>query len=166
MSTIKDIFTKPVLVFGCGNILIGDDGFGPSVIDHLLAHFDLPADVAALDVGTGIRDVLFDLALMPTKPRVIFIVDAVFESGKRPGELFEIDTRGLPANKTNDFSLHMFPSVNLLDDLQERSGVRIRVLAVQAEAMPDGIRQGLSSSVSAAVPLACRWLHDRIGELS
>ncbi len=79
MSTIQDLFTKPVLIFGCGNVLIGDDGFGPAVIDHLLANFDLPGGVAAFDVGTSARELLFDLVLMPDKPKVIFIVDAVFE---------------------------------------------------------------------------------------
>ncbi|MGC9966815.1 MAG: hydrogenase maturation protease [Syntrophobacteraceae bacterium] len=166
MSAIEDLFTKPVLVFGCGNILIGDDGFGPAVIEHLLAHFDLPPEVVALDIGTGIRDVLFDLALMPGKSETILIVDAVFESGKRPGEIFEIGIDLVPAKKANDFSLHMFPSVNLLKVLRERAGVDIRVLAVQAERMPDEIRQGLSDSVSAAVPGACQWLLDRIEELS
>jgi coenzyme F420 hydrogenase subunit delta len=166
MSAIEDLFTKPVLVFGCGNILIGDDGFGPAVIEHLVAHFDLPPEVAALDVGTGVRDVLFDLALMPGKAEAILIVDAVFESGKRPGEIFELDIGRVPANKANDFSLHMFPSVNLLKVLRQRAGVNIRVLAVQAAGMPDGIRRGLSDSVSAAVPGACQWLLDRIGELS
>lgn len=166
MSTIEDLFTKSVLVFGCGNILMGDDGFGPAVIEHLLANFDLPPQVAAFDAGTAIRDLLFDLALMPRKPETILIVDAVFESEKRPGEIFEIDVCLVPANKASDFSLHMFPSVNLLDVLRERRGVNIRVLVVQAENMPEEIGQGLSDSVSAAVPGACRWLLHRIGELS
>jgi coenzyme F420 hydrogenase subunit delta len=166
MSAIEDLFTKPVLVFGCGNVLIGDDGFGPAVIRHLLAHFDLPPEVGALDVGTGMRDALFDLALMSGKPEAILIVDAVFESGMRPGEIFEIDLSEIRAKNANNFSLHMFPSVNLLSVLREAAGVKIRVLAVQAERMPDEIRQGLSDPVSAAVPAACQWLLERIGELS
>ena len=166
MSVIKELFSKPVLIFGCGNILIGDDGFGPSVIDHLLAHFDLPANVAAFDVGTGIREFLFDLALLPGKREAIFIVDAVFESGRPPGEVFELGVGGLPENKVNDFCPHMFPSVNLLEYLQNNAGVRIRVLTVQAESMQIEIRQGLSNPVNAAVPVACRWLMERIGELS
>jgi Ni,Fe-hydrogenase maturation factor len=54
----------------------------------------------------------------------------------------------------------------LLDVLRERAGVDIRVLVVQAESMPDEIRHGLSDSVSAAVPGACRWLLDQIEGLS
>jgi len=165
-GTIQDLFTKPVLIFGCGNILIGDDGFGPAVIDHLLANFDLPPDVAAFDVGTRIREILFDLMLMADRPKVIFIVDAVFESGKRLGEIFEVEIAQIAPKKANDFSLHMFPSINLLNDLQNGAGVKIRVLAVQAEKMPDKIQQGLSDSVKAAVPGACEWLLRQIEETS
>ncbi len=166
MSTVQDLFTKPVLIFGCGNILIGDDGFGPSVIDYLLTNYELPSEVAALDVGTSVREFLFDLVLMPQKPRVIFIVDAVSESGMRPGETFEIDISRIPLKKVNDFSLHMFPSINLLNDLQDGAGVKIRVLVVQVEKIPDEIRPGLSDSVKAAVPGACEWLLRQIEELS
>jgi coenzyme F420 hydrogenase subunit delta len=158
MGTIEDLFSKPVLIFGCGNILIGDDGFGPAVIDHLLANFDLPSEVAAFDAGTGVREMLFDLVLMAKRPEVIFIVDAAFEPGKRPGEIFEMDINRISPRKMNDFSPHMFPSINLLQDLQDRAGVRVRVLAVQAESVPEEIRQGLSGSVKAAVPEACQWL--------
>ncbi len=165
-GTIQDLFTKPVLIFGCGNILIGDDGFGPAVIGHLLANFDLPPEVAAFDVGAGIREILFDLMLMADRPKVIFIVDAAFESAKQPGEIFEIEIAQIAPKKANDFSLHMFPSINLLNDLQNGTGVKIRVLAVQAEKMPDTIGQGLSDSVKAAVPVACEWLLRRIEQTS
>ncbi len=166
MSTIQDLFTKPVLIFGCGNILIGDDGFGPSVIDHLLANYELPPEVAALDVGTSVREILFDLVLMPEKPKFIFIVDAVSQTGREPGEIFEMDISKIPPEKVNDFSLHMFPSINLLNDLQDGGGVKIRVLAVQVENMPDEVRPGLSDSVKAAVPRASEWLLHQIEELS
>ena len=49
---------KSILIFGCGNTLWGDDGFGPAVIEHLHRHYQLPEDVI---VGTSIRDLLFDL---------------------------------------------------------------------------------------------------------
>jgi coenzyme F420 hydrogenase subunit delta len=56
-----EMFEKSILIFGCGNILWGDDGFGPAVIQCLNEQYRLPADVLALDVGTSIRDLLFDL---------------------------------------------------------------------------------------------------------
>ena len=158
------MFTKPVLIFGCGNILIGDDGFGPAVVDHLLENFKLPSHVAALDVGTSIRELLFDLVLMSERPRLIIIVDSVVNSPHRPGEIFELDVDQIPSIKVNDFSLHQFPSVNLLRELREGAGVKVRVLAVQVGKIPDEIEQGLSDPVRAAVPVACEWLLREIEE--
>lgn len=165
MGTVQDLFDKPVLVFGCGNTLVGDDGFGPAVIDYLSAHYTLPSHAAAFDAGTGIRELLFDLALMPKKPRLIFIIDAVSDSPNAPGEIFEIDMNLIPAIKVNDFSLHQFPSVNLLRELREDAGVEIRVLAVQAKEIPEEVRPGLSDQVRAAIPRACEWLVRAIEEV-
>ena len=50
-----EMFNKRVLIFGCGNVLFGDDGFGPQVVEYLTQHYKLPSDVYALDVGTSIR---------------------------------------------------------------------------------------------------------------
>lgn len=91
---LKDLFEKSVLIFGCGNILWGDDGFGPAVIQRLQEHYRLPADVLAMDVGTSIRDILFDLVLSDKKPRQIFIIDAVEYPDRQPGEVFEIPLPG------------------------------------------------------------------------
>ncbi|MEM5788930.1 MAG: hydrogenase maturation protease [Syntrophobacteraceae bacterium] len=164
-TTIQDLFTKPVLIFGCGNILMGDDGFGPAVIDHLQENYRLPSHVAALDVGTSIRELLFDLVLMPERPRIIYIVDAVFNSEHLPGEIFETDIARIPSIKVNDFSLHQFPSVNLLRELQDGAGVRVRVLAVQVGKIPEEIGQGLTEPVRAAVPRASGWLFKEIEEM-
>jgi coenzyme F420 hydrogenase subunit delta len=159
---INEIFTKPTLIFGCGNILLGDDGFGPAVIHHLEENHPLPETVFALDVGTSIRDLLFDLVLSPSKPEKILILDAVSRPGRQVGELFEIDVLDIPENKVNDYSLHQFPSVNLLQELKTLGGIQVKVLAVQAETIPDEIRPGLSPEVRASVPGACRWIMEQI----
>jgi coenzyme F420 hydrogenase subunit delta len=159
---IQEIFDRPVLIFGCGNVLLGDDGFGPAVIERLNRDYRLPRQIAAVDVGTSVRDLLFDLLLVPTKPRRIFIIDAVSQPGKSPGELFELDLHELPVYKTNDFSLHQFPSVNLLEELKSSAGVDVRVLVVQAKDIPDEVRPGISPEVEAAIPRACAWLWEQI----
>jgi coenzyme F420 hydrogenase subunit delta len=48
---IAELFEKSVLIFGCGNILWGDDGFGPAVIPALTERYPLPTDLLALAVG-------------------------------------------------------------------------------------------------------------------
>jgi coenzyme F420 hydrogenase subunit delta len=155
---INEIFSKPILIFGCGNILLGDDGFGPAVIDHLEANHTLPDTVWAMDVGTSIRDILFDLVLSPSKPKKILILDAVSRPDRNPGDLFEIDVQDIPENKVNDYSLHQFPSVNLLKELKDIAGIEVNVLAVQTQSIPDEVCPGLSPEVQASIPAACHWV--------
>jgi coenzyme F420 hydrogenase subunit delta len=159
---IEELFSKPILIFGCGNVLFGDDGFGPLVIEHLQKHFPLPSSVGAFDVGTSIGDILFDFLLSPRRPSHIFIVDAVSAPNRAPGELFELEIQELPASKSVDFSLHQFPSVNLLLELRDDAGIQVQILAVQASRIPDAVEPGLSPAVEAAVPGACEWLMTRI----
>src|SRR4030042_7209519 len=124
-------FEKRVLSFGCGNILWGDDGFGPAVVRHLKEQHQLSEDVLALDVGTSIRDILFDLILSEQKPQQLIIVDAVGYPDRQPGEVFEIPVEGIPETKVSDFSLHQFPTVNTLQELKEYSGIKVRIIVGQ-----------------------------------
>jgi len=152
---IRDLFKKPILVFGCGNILFGDDGFGPAVVEHLKKHYLLPEDVLAMDVGTSIRDTLFDLALSEKKPKKIIVVDAVDYPDRRPGEIFEIPVEGIPGKKTADFSLHQFPTINLLQELKDHTGIEITVIVAQTDTLPETIQPGLSKAMEDAVVEAC-----------
>ena len=152
---IRDLFKKPILVFGCGNILFGDDGFGPAVVEHLKKHYLLPEDVLAMDVGTSIRDTLFDLALSEKKPKKIIVVDAVDYPDRRPGEIFEIPVEGIPGKKTADFSLHQFPTINILQELKDHTGIEITVIVAQTDTLPETIQPGLSKAMEGAVVEAC-----------
>jgi coenzyme F420 hydrogenase subunit delta len=157
-----DLFDKSILVFGCGNILLGDDGFGPAVIECLEKNFVFPPSVLLMDVGTSIRDILFDLILSEQRPQKMIVIDAVDFSGHTPGEVFEISVEAMPASKISDFSLHQFPSVNMLKELKEHAGMDVRVVVVQVDSIPDEVRPGLSAAVAAAVPVACDYLANDI----
>ena len=147
---------KPILIFGCGNILFGDDGFGPAVVQHLQENYPLPADVLVQDVGTGIREILFDLALSEKKPAKLIILDAVDYPDRAPGEVFEISVEGIPAQKTSDFSLHQFPTVNILKELQEETAIDIHIVVAQTAHVPEEVKPGLSEEITRAIPQACR----------
>ena len=124
-------------------------------------HHNLPGHVMAEDIGTSIGDLLFDLILSPDKPERIYILDAVFQPGRQPGELFELDLAQIPDNKAGDFCMHQFPSVNYLEELKE-AGIRVQVLAAQMKKIPDAVLPGLSPEIAASVPKACEWLLDEI----
>jgi len=143
---------KEILIAGCGNRLFGDDGFGPEVIEYLLDHYNVPDNICLLDVGTGIRKILFTISLSEPRPKVIVIIDAV-DKGRKPGEIFEITLAEIPLEKIDDFSMHQAPSSNLLKELQDLCAVRVRVMACQIKTIPETMQAGLSEPLKKAVPL-------------
>jgi len=161
---IEQILSKSCLIFGCGNPLFGDDGFGPSVIEHMEANHSLPDHAACMDAGTGVRDILFDILLSECRPRQIIIVDAAEKPGKIPGEIYEIPVDSIDAKKTSDFSLHQFPTTNMLRELKDHTQVDVRVLVAQVQHIPDEINPGISAPVMDAVPEMCLKILDIIKE--
>jgi coenzyme F420 hydrogenase subunit delta len=160
MEGLPDYLTKDVIVFGCGNLLFGDDGFGPSVADFLNDDYDIPDGVLVLDVGTSVRDLLFTILLSEKKPSNLVIVDAV-DKGKAPGEVFEISIDDIPERKTDDFSLHQVPTSNMLKELKDLGGLGVAVVACQVENIPEEVSPGLSDSVAKAVPRASKIIYER-----
>lgn len=144
------------MIFGCGNVIMGDDGYGPAVVDRLNSHYVLPDDLQAVDVGTCVREYLFDYLLTEEgRPKKIIILDAVDFPDRSPGEVFQILPAQIPAKKIHDFSLHQFPTVNLLQELEQHTGIEVLILAAQIEYIPDEISPGLSPAMTEAVTLAC-----------
>ncbi len=158
LPMIESIVQNSRLVFGCGNILFGDDGFGPAVIEYINRQTMLPENTAFIDVGTSIGDILFDILLSKKKPEQIIIIDTAYQKGRKPGEIFEIKIDEVSQAKSNDFSLHQFPSVNMLKELKEEGHIDIRILVVQAEKLPNRVMEGLSESVKEAIPKMCNWI--------
>ena len=72
----------PIRVLGLGNVLMGDDAFGPWVIEELLARWEFPEEVTVLDVGTPGLDLTPYLA----DAVAVLLVDTV-RSGGPPGEI-------------------------------------------------------------------------------
>ncbi len=163
MTERSRLWTASSVVLGCGNTLFGDDGFGPAVAEALAAHGELPPHVCVLDAGTAASDILFDMVLSAHKPQTLFIVDAVQLRGRRAGELFWLTPEELPTAKRADFLMHQFPSANLLRELAEEGGVKVMILAVQAETIPDCVVPGLSKAVAEAVPRAVEKLLKALG---
>lgn len=151
-----------VTIYGCGNVLLGDDGFGPAVIEQL-HRSGLPPSVQALDVGTAIREHLLDYLLLPElRPAMLIVVDAASQQGRVPGEVRLCTPAELPACKIHDFSLHQFPTVNLLQELQAETGMTVQVLIAQPSAPIEHFGTGLSPAMRTAVDAACQQIDDII----
>jgi len=179
--------TASVLVLGCGNPFMGDDGFGPAVAELLLqqgagcreqgagdndpARTRHPApgtqhpesSLCVINAGTGSRGMIFNLVTGPARPKSIIIVDAL-AAKKRPGELFWVDIESLSLEKAEDFSLHMTPASNMLYQLREL-GVEIRILACEPKNLPEMMTDGLTPEVAAAVGPAAGMVLAKAHEL-
>jgi coenzyme F420 hydrogenase subunit delta len=160
MSILPSYCLARTLILGVGNVLFGDDGFGPAVADMMTSIYDVPDHVYVMDVGTGVRKLLFTLTLSDRRPQEIVVVDAV-DWGKTTGEVLEIPVESLPVTKLDDFSLHHAPTSNLLLQLQNQCGVDITVVACDVGIIPQMINPGLSASTEKAVGVACHRIASR-----
>lgn len=154
MSDMPEHLEKSILIFGCGNVLFGDDGFGPAVADELVENYELPDNVGVFNAGTSIRTMLFDIVLAEHKPQAIIIVDAV-DMGRAPGDIHEIDLDELPENKIDDFSMHQLPTSNLLRELRDLAGVDVRIMSCQVALIPEEVAPGLSEILQTKVAEMC-----------
>lgn len=152
-----DWHDKSVLILGCGNRLLGDDGFGPAVAQRLSGDYAVPNHVCVFDAGTSVREILFDTVLSDKKPSKIVIVDAM-DCGRKPGELFCLDIDSLPEVKLDDFSMHQIPTSNLLRELRDLCGVEVIVVACQVANSCESVNPGLSDPVEKAVQHAAEIL--------
>lgn len=155
IDTLPAFCQARVLILGVGNVLFGDDGFGPAVVEMLLKDYAIPNDIYVMDVGTGVRKLLFTLILGDVLPEEILILDAV-DWGQQIGEVKIISADELPATKIDDFSLHQVPTSNMLRELQDHCQVKVSVVVCDVGLLPQRIEPGLSAKTEHAVQIASR----------
>jgi len=160
-NDVPERYRKPILILGCGNILFGDDGFGPQTVDYLKNNYSIPGNVEVINAGCSVRNILFDIALSPKKPEKIIIIDAL-DVGKIPGEVFEIELEDIPEKKIDDFSMHQLPTSNLLKELKDQCKVYIKIFSCQVENIPESVSTGLSKSLIDSIPGVCKLIMDEI----
>lgn len=158
---IPDRYKKPILVLGCGNILFGDDGFGPQAVEYLKKNYSIPEDVEVINAGCSVRNILFDIVLSPEKPGKIIIIDGL-DVGKKPGEVFEIKIEDIPENKIDDFSIHQPPTSNLLRELKDHCSIYVKIFSCQVEDIPKSVSTGLSKRVIDSIPKVCDMIMEEI----
>jgi hydrogenase maturation protease len=139
--------TKNVAVFGIGNVLIGDDAAGPSIIRFLEAHYEFPPNVFLEDLGTPSLDLA---ARMAGFDAVIFL-DAVSAKAD-PGEIRQYDRAAIVKNPPSIRMSPHDPSLKetvILVELLPDGPSYITLIGIVPETL-DGF--GLSDVVRAAVP--------------
>jgi hydrogenase maturation protease len=139
-------------VIGIGNVLAGDDAFGPTVVRTFDAQWVVPDDVEVIDAGTPGLDLTAYLVGL----RAVVLVDAIRARGS-PGELRVLDGDALQAGPpVLALSPHQ-PGVReavLHAELAGGSAPLVRLVGAVTNRMETGI--GLSEPVRAAIPRSVR----------
>lgn len=138
-----------VAVYGIGNVLIGDDAAGPSVIRWLESNYEFADGVSIEDLGTP----SLDLAARMCGYDAIVFADAVSAKGD-PGELRQYTRDEIVKNPPSLRMSPHDPSLKesiLLVDLMPDGPSSITLIGIIPKTLDDF---GLSEEVEYAVPRA------------
>lgn len=144
-----------VLVAGVGNVLRGDDGFGPKVTE-LLGH--LPDGVEVIETGIGGVALLQELM---AGCNGLVLIDAV-ERGAAPGTVFLITPEVLEGEHVPDVHLanpdrvlSMAKTIGVLPD-------RVMIVGCQPADNMEELDQGLSPEVERALAIAVTKIEETV----
>jgi len=145
-----------ILVAGVGNVLRGDDGFGPVVVDRLTA---LPEGVDVVETGIGGVALLQELL---TGCDGLVLVDAV-DQGAAPGTVFALEPDVADAVHVAD--VHLANPERVLSMAKTMGCLPERVLIVGCQPVGmDDLGAGLSPAVERAVPAAVARVEETVRE--
>lgn len=122
-NIFRNILQGKVVIVGIGNIMKGDDGFGPALIDKLKGRIK----AECIDAGTAPENYLGKIAKLD--PETVLFVDAAYVGGE-PGKYQVL--RGEELLKTG-FTTHDISPKMLMDYLAEETRASIFLLGVQPE---------------------------------
>lgn len=147
-----------ILVAGVGNIFLGDDGFGPEVIRHVVAGLPPHDGVRVHDYGIGGMHLAYDLL---DDWDVLVLVDALPNRGA-PGQLrvFEADHETLVSPAGLD--VHSMDPCAVFASLRALGGAPPRTIVVGCQVDDITDRMGLSEQVLAAVPEAAEVVESTV----
>lgn len=135
------------MIVGCvGNVLRGDDGFGPAVAEQLT---DLPDAVEVVETGIGGIALLQDLL---DGCDGLVLIDAM-DRGAEPGTVFVIEPEVLDGEHVPD--VHLANPERVLTMAKAMGVLPERVLIVGCQPSDvDELGRGLSPAVGRAVEVA------------
>ncbi len=145
-------------VLGLGNVLMGDDGFGPAAIRAFEAEYVAGAEVEVVDVGTP------GLDLMPWLADVdrVIIVDTI-KSDAPPGSVRRYDKADLlrhaPSIRVGPHDPGVKEALMLLE-FAGRAPREVVLIGVVPERL--GMSLDLTPAVQAALPLAVDAIVDAL----
>ena len=153
-SESVDVRSKRILVAGVGNVLRGDDGFGPAVTELLDG---LPAGAEVIETGTGGIALLQELMVGCSG---LILIDAV-ERGALPGTLFLIEPEIEDAVHVPD--VHLANPARVLSMAKTIGVLPERVVIIGCQpADTEELCQGLSPPVQRALAIAVHKIEETV----
>jgi hydrogenase maturation protease len=137
-------------IYGIGNILLGDDGIGPAVVNHLTSNFTFPADVTIEDLGTP----SLDLPNYLTGYDLVIFIDAVAVDAP-PGTIRLFSREEIIATPPGIRISPHEPTINdalIVLDFAGGAPKDVVLVGIVPETLENGMT--LSPAVAEAVPLA------------
>ncbi|HEY3443437.1 MAG TPA: hydrogenase maturation protease [Paludibaculum sp.] len=136
------------LIGGLGNVLMGDDAIGPTVVAHLAARFVFPEGVKLHDLGTPGMDLVLHLAGL----RNVVLIDALANSTLPAGAIRVVRREELLAGPASAGLDAHSPGLREALLLTEHcGGVPEQVCVVGVVAEDCSLGAGLSDSVRKSV---------------
>jgi hydrogenase maturation protease len=143
-----------ILVAGVGNVLRGDDGFGPAVADRLT---DLPDGAEVIETGIGGIALLQEIMAGCDG---LIMIDAV-ERGAAPGTLFFIEPEIAEAEHVPD--VHLANPARVLSMAKTIGVLPDRVVIIGCQPTEtEELCQGLSPPVQRAVAIAVNKIEETV----
>ncbi len=100
---------KNIKVLGIGNLLVGDDGLGPRVLEELKTR-EVPENVELIDAGVGGMAIL---SWIEDADKII-IIDSVQTGNEPVGTIYRFTDKEMPPSDMFMLSLH---DLNLVDTI-------------------------------------------------
>ncbi|GAB4533767.1 MAG: HyaD/HybD family hydrogenase maturation endopeptidase [Anaerolineae bacterium] len=136
------------LILGVGNILMGDEGVGVWVIEHLQAHYTFPEEVQVLDGGTMGLDLLTYLEGVER----LLVVDAL-DACQPPGTIVRLADDQIPAFLgRRKLSPHQIGLADLLSVASLRGQMPHQTVLIGVQPASLETKLGLSPTIQAQLP--------------
>lgn len=147
----KRILKGRVVIVGIGNVLRGDDGLGPELVQRL----SYKVEACCINAGNALENHLGPIGRY--NPDTVLLVDAM-HLGLRPGDVRIVDPSRIEhaGLSTHDVSPCLF-----LDFLVEASNCNVFLLGVQPEGIEIG--SGMSTAVQNTLDSLERELLEALG---
>ncbi|OGW81425.1 MAG: hypothetical protein A3G33_01080 [Omnitrophica bacterium RIFCSPLOWO2_12_FULL_44_17] len=147
--SLESVLKGKIVIVGVGNVLRGDDAFGPALIERLSGQVNVPC----IDAGSSPEN--YTGKIIREKPDTILIVDALHHGGE-PGAYMilageEIVKSGFT---THDLSPKLF-----IEYLESETRAQIYLLGVEPETL------SLGEEMSGAVRQTLFDLENKLKEL-